>query len=850
MKLRDGKLTDFFFFFQNHRVSVFIVLLITYVGLGVYGYYLSFPSMPFWEKVYRTTIQFALQSDFDFFKSVNYPEKGKEINADGYVWILWSAWIAIVTFALGAFLLFAENIVVYCRTLIIKSSFTHNHIIVIGLDRSARAYIDNEIDINKRHIIIVEHDTDNPYLRKYKEKAIGVVIGNATDQKILKKLNLQNSEHIFISAGSDEKNIEIALETVEILKINKGKNVKLIISLTPQGKRHYYTNEGLLDIKDDTVDIRVFSFADEAARILFEEHEIDGIGLDIIKSDSPFALMVIGSGDLAVSIIYHAAMIASMPNRNLLTIYCVDDEKGSLKRKIDYLYHGIKNIKKLRMVFLSEYHISSIKPDYQYFQEIKNIVVCNDDQESNIEIATDLVERVYRHQNESPKILAAIYDMNKIASRIDDNNNLHRNIFAFADSQNICSIMNIANQNKYKIAMYMHMCYDGEFDENKINLSEEDLIKEWKKIAISDKESNLAQTYHISLKLKALGLKILRHRHAEDSAKDLLEKNRKKMDAVLNQDIEIGELFDDIRIYKKLLEKSDELESVKTELCVEKEEKLYEIVDKYFPNDFSSLLKKLVNCEHERWNNYHYLNNWKNGKTKQKNLKMHNCLKPFSDFNKNEKKTVIYDIFSILYLPNYCAQVGWELIDYSIQENNTSTKKIKKIGVTGHRDIEETDELKNRVETVLSNLGLAEECEIITALADGADMFVTEIAIEKHSEKLKVKVNVILPYEKDQYIKSINKNNRERFEFLLAKNSEARTCEWIGCAENEEDQKKEQYELCGRKIVNECDVLIALYDGEESRGKGGTAEIVEYAREKKRIVKIIDVKRKNNMDNK
>lgn len=54
----------------------------------------------------------------------------------------------------------------------------------------------------------------------------------------------------------------------------------------------------------------------------------------------------------------------------------------------------------------------------------------------------------------------------------------------------------------------------------------------------------------------------------------------------------------------------------------------------------------------------------------------------------------------------------------------------------------------------------------------------------------------------------------------------------------------EQFELLGQTIVKECDILIALYDGKESQGKGGTAEIYKYAKEKNRRVIRIPAKRK------
>lgn len=49
--------------------------------------------------------------------------------------------------------------------------------------------------------------------------------------------------------------------------------------------------------------------------------------------------------------------------------------------------------------------------------------------------------------------------------------------------------------------------------------------------------------------------------------------------------------------------------------------------------------------------------------------------------------------------------------------------------------------------------------------------------------------------------------------------------------EKVEEPRTAAYGLAGRNVVENCDVLIALWDGKPVSGSGGTAEVVEYARE-------------------
>ena len=48
--------------------------------------------------------------------------------------------------------------------------------------------------------------------------------------------------------------------------------------------------------------------------------------------------------------------------------------------------------------------------------------------------------------------------------------------------------------------------------------------------------------------------------------------------------------------------------------------------------------------------------------------------------------------------------------------------------------------------------------------------------------------------------------------------------------------RSKSYEAVGRYVVDHCDVLIALWDGKASRGRGGTAEIISYARKLKKAI--------------
>jgi hypothetical protein len=152
-----------------------------------------------------------------------------------------------------------------------------------------------------------------------------------------------------------------------------------------------------------------------------------------------------------------------------------------------------------------------------------------------------------------------------------------------------------------------------------------------------------------------------------------------------------------------------------------------------------------------------------------------------------------------------------------------------RIGVTGHRDLADPDALRAPVREALSRLmklaHLAPEARldlvVVSALAEGADRLVAEEALADYDARLEV----ALPLAADDYAKDFKTEvSKQEFRTLLDRASDT----WKAPAGL---SREEAYELAGRYVVDRCDAIVVLWDGEESRGRGGTAEIVGYARD-------------------
>ncbi|MDR3476389.1 MAG: hypothetical protein P4M09_32510 [Devosia sp.] len=144
---------------------------------------------------------------------------------------------------------------------------------------------------------------------------------------------------------------------------------------------------------------------------------------------------------------------------------------------------------------------------------------------------------------------------------------------------------------------------------------------------------------------------------------------------------------------------------------------------------------------------------------------------------------------------------------------------------------------------------LTPDLRFVSPLADGADRLAAEVALANG-----YRLEVVTPFPRRQYVEDFTRDGVSEFEALLgaaaAPALELDGERWSEAADPlpemmeeaerqriEADRKimKEDrdraYEAVGRTVVRNCDLLIAIWDGLPSSGRGGTAEIVRYCAE-------------------
>jgi hypothetical protein len=545
--------------------------------------------------------------------------------------------------------------------LLLRYNTSKAYCALFGMGFINNHFINNEIDNLKNKAVVIADEFDPTEHEQFSDHYIGVLLHDITDEDLFEKLDISNMSNAVIALGSDTKNIELAMDLMKNYQTsNDTHSINIVVhlinfDLAPLLYNFLIQNESSLS----NVDLKIFSFYQECTEQLFRENNPLGENRVVFKSGKTYKIIVSGDNELISEIIKEIALRAHFPDENKIEITVVDSDPDSSLKVLYRTYPQIDEVNSIEIKKLSldpktlEYY----KHPIWHSEELLCVILGYIDENKNLEISVDLSNSTYRNDIIDDKMKTVVYfpmfDNCSLREMIQKDNESFKNFISYGNASEIFTKSNLFAEESYKIAKLIHANYGDRYTPWELQTTDENTFeqidKKWfNNSKYTDKLSSIAQSKHLDIKLSAMGLQKLR---SNKKAEELLKINRKKVDEVFNKERDLLIIND-----KELTEYSLELEK-----CYKGES--YEI--KYMPSKFKTLFEKLIRAEHNRWNAFHYINDWSYNPVKNKAKKEHNCLKSLKDFHEKDLQlTVIYDIYAILYLPNYLAESGFEIVNY------------------------------------------------------------------------------------------------------------------------------------------------------------------------------------------
>ncbi len=629
-------------YLQEHRIGLFLWIFITSLILYIVGF-----NNNLFLAIYNSAALFALDVRVPVNEVVHWWQN--------LIYVLGS--LAGLYTALSIVELFIKDKMK--KDLIRETIENGKHIIVIGLGESNKVYIESELKNGDVKLIIVEQNKNNPHIEHY-QKSVGVIIDDASDKSALKKLNIEHAEHIVVSTGNDMTNLEIATQLLSIKN-----DIKLFVHIEDRNLRHFHKENGILSGKN----IKVYSYHEEAARELFDKYDIDGTGNEIMSTNLPYAVAVVGNTSLGLEVIAQACIMGQLPNENQLIVYCIDKNVNNFKESLELHFPEIEQVPNVKLEYVElNFNTKEFYTNELWNTEMTNIILCLENDQTNLDIASNLtnltfLDRVVDKEMKT-NILIAMFNGYKLSENIKQNSDMFNHLHVFGrindindkkyiiagerDKQAVATDFiyesigpKLIDYDNYEYSYYHYLIYEEyKTEREKLKKPKNDaIIKEYEELSfvLTDdlkwlnhsyfrKESNRAVADQMKMKLKYMGLEIAK---SDDDIRSLFQTNKKIFDSHIK----------DYRI-------------------------------------------KLAKMEHNRWNTFHYLNGFnamefvlKKEKKKMKDIheakKVHMCLIEFDEF-KNRSDELLelgftegefegYDFMINEHIPLILANAGYKI---------------------------------------------------------------------------------------------------------------------------------------------------------------------------------------------
>ncbi|MDF0601111.1 RyR domain-containing protein [Psychromarinibacter sp. C21-152] len=235
----------------------------------------------------------------------------------------------------------------------------------------------------------------------------------------------------------------------------------------------------------------------------------------------------------------------------------------------------------------------------------------------------------------------------------------------------------------------------------------------------------------------------------------------------------------------------------------------------------------MARAEHNRWRAERLAAGWTHGESRDDMRLRHPDL---VDWEALPDATRAYDIALVRAIPEIVQAAGYRVAP------------LTRIGVSGHRDRRisaENRRLVAAIDVALKDIQSAcpgHVFEVVSPLAEGADRLVARRAMAL----LDARLTAVLPFRMDLYrqdfVHTGGANAAERTRHSLAEFQhlldEATTVfELPALAEDTDiDQlRTRQYEAAGAWLLQHCDRMVLVWDGNPARGQGGTGDVAGWA---------------------
>jgi hypothetical protein len=386
--------------------------------------------------------------------------------------------------------------------------FMKNHVIICGLGRKGWL-LSREFREKAERVVVIEQDGSNGLLGLCKENGATVLVGNAEDRELLRKVRVHRAKYIISVCGNDGVNAEVAVHARELTRDRKGRALSCLVHITDL-RLSRLLRERELGLGRNTFRLEFFNVFESGARVLLAEYPPFSV-TEAARSPRPH-LVVVGVGRLGESVVVNAARNwrdSGGPDGKRLRITLVDKE-AERKRKSLYIQYpqmemtcdltaeqtDMESTDFEKAAFLFDNHGNS---------DVSIVYVCLDDDSHALSAGLTLQQRT--RTLHIPIIVRMTRDagLAKLLRVDKDEPQEFTDLHSFGLLDRTCTLDLILGCTYEIMARIIHEDYVRKEKEKGFTTETNPSLVPWKELPENLKESNRNQAEHIRFKLEAIG---------------------------------------------------------------------------------------------------------------------------------------------------------------------------------------------------------------------------------------------------------------------------------------------------------------------------------------------------------
>lgn len=398
------------------------------------------------------------------------------------------------------------------RVRMFRLARTKNHVVIAGLGRRGLQLCDDARSRGYR-VVALDEEISEQLRMELIDNGITPLQGDAAWLQSLRRARAGHAAHVFAVSGSDGVNVEIALNTHQLVLEKDDPqsgftNCHVQVSdyaLATQFKEH-----AVFKRTDDAFETIQFSSYENAARAALTEHPLD---YDRIYRDDPRAvqLIILGFGQMGESLAIQAAKNGHYANGLPVRIHAIDRAAERRERSLRLRYPCFEKCAAITFraaEFEDPDTVETVRSLALAPNTLSTISVCFDDDSKNVQYALSL----RRALGDAPiPILVRLSEEIGLARLLRDHE--LGPIHPFGALSTASSWPVLMGEETDRMARFIHAQYVEE--QRRLGKPEGPNTLPWNQLDHDLRDSNRRQADHIPVKLRAVGYDV---RKAEEAA--------------------------------------------------------------------------------------------------------------------------------------------------------------------------------------------------------------------------------------------------------------------------------------------------------------------------------------------